>query len=139
MRPSGCYKFVTLSAVPSLCSALSLFSFSQKAKQLVLTLRSSAHSLTHPPMEMDFHTLSRRELQALCKKNKIPANMTNVAMADALAALHQVVLCFSFFRSVSSCTIKMMHAFEGFWEAEIRGKKLICRSVAPSSFCSLHL
>ncbi|XP_031393721.1 uncharacterized protein LOC116205300 isoform X3 [Punica granatum] len=36
---------------------------------------------------MDFHTLSRRELQALCKKNKIPANMTNLAMADALASL----------------------------------------------------
>ncbi|PHU17635.1 Ubiquitin-like-specific protease 1A [Capsicum chinense] len=35
---------------------------------------------------MDFHSLAvtRRELQAVCKKNKIPANMTNVAMADAL-------------------------------------------------------
>uniref|UniRef100_A0A0A0KJF8 Uncharacterized protein n=1 Tax=Cucumis sativus TaxID=3659 RepID=A0A0A0KJF8_CUCSA len=39
---------------------------------------------------MDFHTLSRRELQALCKRNKIPANITNVAMADALAALQSV-------------------------------------------------
>ncbi|KAK4758065.1 hypothetical protein SAY87_019366 [Trapa incisa] len=39
---------------------------------------------------MDFHSLSRRELQALCKKNKIPANMTNLAMADALAALPQL-------------------------------------------------
>ncbi|KAL2988517.1 hypothetical protein AAZX31_11G090900 [Glycine max] len=39
---------------------------------------------------MDFHTLSRKQLQALCKKNKIPANITNVAMADALAALNQV-------------------------------------------------
>ncbi|XP_059300138.1 uncharacterized protein LOC132052559 isoform X2 [Lycium ferocissimum] len=36
---------------------------------------------------MDFHSLTRRELQALCKKNKIPANMTNVAMADALQSL----------------------------------------------------
>ncbi|KAG6579649.1 hypothetical protein SDJN03_24097, partial [Cucurbita argyrosperma subsp. sororia] len=36
---------------------------------------------------MDFHSLSRRELQTLCKRNKIPANITNVAMADALAAL----------------------------------------------------
>lgn len=41
---------------------------------------------------MDFHTLSRKQLQALCKKNKIPANITNVAMADALAALNQVNL-----------------------------------------------
>ncbi|XP_027912052.1 uncharacterized protein LOC114170711 [Vigna unguiculata] len=39
---------------------------------------------------MDFHSLSRKQLQALCKKNKIPANITNVAMADALAALDQV-------------------------------------------------
>ncbi|CAL9091306.1 unnamed protein product [Musa textilis] len=37
---------------------------------------------------MDFHSLPRRELQALCKKNRIPANITNVAMADALQALH---------------------------------------------------
>ncbi|KAJ8513510.1 hypothetical protein OPV22_003944 [Ensete ventricosum] len=36
---------------------------------------------------MDFHSLPRRELQALCKKNRIPANMTNVAMADALQSL----------------------------------------------------
>ncbi|XP_016448075.1 uncharacterized protein LOC107773143 [Nicotiana tabacum] len=39
---------------------------------------------------MDFHSLTRRELQALCKKNKIPANITNVAMADALASLDTV-------------------------------------------------
>ncbi|KAI3471298.1 hypothetical protein Pfo_027961 [Paulownia fortunei] len=39
---------------------------------------------------MDFHGLTRRELQALCKKNKIPANMANVAMADALKALEKV-------------------------------------------------
>ncbi|KAK7307981.1 hypothetical protein VNO77_41516 [Canavalia gladiata] len=39
---------------------------------------------------MDFHSLSRKELQSLCKKNNIPANVTNVAMAQALAALHQV-------------------------------------------------
>ncbi|CAN4099177.1 unnamed protein product [Withania somnifera] len=39
---------------------------------------------------MDFHSLTRRELQALCKKNKIPANMTNVAMADALQSLQFV-------------------------------------------------
>ncbi|KMZ71258.1 hypothetical protein ZOSMA_184G00090 [Zostera marina] len=30
---------------------------------------------------MDFHSFSRWTLQGLCKKNKIPANMTNVAMA----------------------------------------------------------
>ncbi|KAB5512312.1 hypothetical protein DKX38_029340 [Salix brachista] len=40
--------------------------------------------------KMDFHSLSRKELQDLCKKNKIPANMTNIAMADALEALDKV-------------------------------------------------
>ncbi|KAA8533490.1 hypothetical protein F0562_031076 [Nyssa sinensis] len=39
---------------------------------------------------MDFQSLTRRELQTLCKKNKIPANMTNIAMADALKALEIV-------------------------------------------------
>lgn len=41
-------------------------------------------------MDSRFHKLSRKELQALCKKNKIPANITNVAMADALVALEMV-------------------------------------------------
>ncbi|XP_071714815.1 uncharacterized protein [Rutidosis leptorrhynchoides] len=36
---------------------------------------------------MDFHSLTRKELQSLCKLNKIPANITNVAMADALQSL----------------------------------------------------
>ncbi|KAK9914659.1 hypothetical protein M0R45_038425 [Rubus argutus] len=39
---------------------------------------------------MDFHSLTRKELQTLCKQNGIPANITNVAMADSLAALQHV-------------------------------------------------
>ncbi|PWZ23447.1 hypothetical protein Zm00014a_022818 [Zea mays] len=39
---------------------------------------------------MDFHTLSRRELQALCKRNGLRANMTNAAMAEALQGLTSV-------------------------------------------------
>ncbi|PQM41246.1 microtubule-associated protein futsch [Prunus yedoensis var. nudiflora] len=39
---------------------------------------------------MDFSSLTRKELQALCKKNKLPANLTNVAMADSLKALDKV-------------------------------------------------
>ncbi|KAM0874807.1 hypothetical protein ACQ4PT_037203 [Festuca glaucescens] len=39
---------------------------------------------------MDFHALPRRDLQALAKRNGIRANMTNGAMADALAALPAV-------------------------------------------------
>nr|CAB3488382.1 unnamed protein product [Digitaria exilis] len=39
---------------------------------------------------MDFHALSRRELQALCKRNAVRANMSNAAMADALRSLPSV-------------------------------------------------
>ncbi|AAF26111.1 hypothetical protein [Arabidopsis thaliana] len=39
---------------------------------------------------MDFHSLPRRDLQFFCKRNKIPANMTNIAMADALRDLEIV-------------------------------------------------
>ncbi|CAM6066072.1 unnamed protein product [Sphagnum tenellum] len=36
---------------------------------------------------VSYHSLTRRELQALCKQHKIPANKTNVFMADALTIL----------------------------------------------------
>ncbi|XP_078163756.1 uncharacterized protein LOC144558764 isoform X2 [Carex rostrata] len=39
---------------------------------------------------MDFHSLARRDLQAMCKNNKIPANLTNAAMADALQSLKSI-------------------------------------------------
>ncbi|KAI3877294.1 hypothetical protein MKX03_024229 [Papaver bracteatum] len=39
---------------------------------------------------MDYHSMKRKELQSLCKKHNIPANMTNLAMADALSALNLV-------------------------------------------------
>ncbi|XP_017238882.1 uncharacterized protein LOC108211718 isoform X2 [Daucus carota subsp. sativus] len=39
---------------------------------------------------MDFHCLARKDLQTLCKMNKIPANRTNVAMAEALSSLNIV-------------------------------------------------
>uniref|UniRef100_K3Y4U6 Uncharacterized protein n=1 Tax=Setaria italica TaxID=4555 RepID=K3Y4U6_SETIT len=39
---------------------------------------------------MDFLALPRRDLQALCKRNGVRANMTNAAMAEALAALPTV-------------------------------------------------
>ncbi|KAD4584769.1 hypothetical protein E3N88_22370 [Mikania micrantha] len=37
--------------------------------------------------EMDYHSLKRKELQALCKKHKISANSTNSVLADKLSAL----------------------------------------------------
>ncbi|KAI3515467.1 hypothetical protein L1887_14363 [Cichorium endivia] len=36
---------------------------------------------------MDFNSLTRKELQSLCKLNKIRANITNVAMKEALQSL----------------------------------------------------
>ncbi|KAL0438261.1 UNVERIFIED_CONTAM: hypothetical protein Slati_2309100 [Sesamum latifolium] len=33
---------------------------------------------------MDFHSMKRKELQALCKKHKIPANLSNLEMATKL-------------------------------------------------------
>ncbi|KAL6651315.1 hypothetical protein ACP70R_010240 [Stipagrostis hirtigluma subsp. patula] len=39
---------------------------------------------------MDFHELPRRDLQALCKRNGVRANMTSAAMVDALRALPKV-------------------------------------------------
>ncbi|KAL2641621.1 hypothetical protein R1flu_009208 [Riccia fluitans] len=36
---------------------------------------------------MDYSKMNRKELQALCKQHKIPANKTNVFMAEALDAL----------------------------------------------------
>lgn len=60
---------------------------------------------------MDFNTLSRRELQALCKRNGIRANMTNVAMADALQGLSSVSS-----RSHSGTSVTpAMFGFEKWW------------------------
>jgi len=39
---------------------------------------------------MDFHKISRRKLQALCKHNGIRANVTNDAMIKALEGLSSV-------------------------------------------------
>ncbi|GAV84307.1 hypothetical protein CFOL_v3_27751 [Cephalotus follicularis] len=36
---------------------------------------------------MDIHSMKRKELQALCKKHSIPANLTNREMADLLASV----------------------------------------------------
>ncbi|KAL9236973.1 hypothetical protein vseg_011573 [Gypsophila vaccaria] len=40
--------------------------------------------------KVDFHNFSRKDLQSLCKKNKLPANTTNATMADALKSLEIV-------------------------------------------------
>lgn len=45
---------------------------------------------------MDFYSFLRKDLQFLCKLNKIPANRTNVAMAEALSSLKTVSLITSF-------------------------------------------
>ncbi|KAL7176163.1 hypothetical protein ACSBR2_029675 [Camellia fascicularis] len=38
---------------------------------------------------MDFHSMKRKELQSLCKKHNIPANLTNLEMANDLTSLLQ--------------------------------------------------
>ncbi|WOL11179.1 hypothetical protein Cni_G19941 [Canna indica] len=40
-------------------------------------------------MEVEYKKMSRRELQALCKKHGLPANLTNIRMAENLATLLQ--------------------------------------------------
>lgn len=55
-----------------------------------------AHSLDLP-MEVDYKSKTRRELQALCKQHGLPANLTNARMAENLAALLQVCRIFGLF------------------------------------------
>lgn len=65
--------------------------------------------------EMDFHRLSRRDLQALCKRNKIPANMTNVSMADSLKSLHNVssLMCsFSKYFSLNQSLFFLVESYD---------------------------
>ncbi|KAI3715221.1 hypothetical protein L6452_22193 [Arctium lappa] len=40
-----------------------------------------------PSTEMDYHSMRRRELQALCKEHNIPANSANSVLADKLSEL----------------------------------------------------
>ena len=51
-------------------------------------LRGTMSSFRRPKSEaaLRLYNLPRRELQALCKQYGIPANKTNVSMADALCA-----------------------------------------------------
>ncbi|KAG9444224.1 hypothetical protein H6P81_015564 [Aristolochia fimbriata] len=37
--------------------------------------------------QMDFYGMKRKQLQALCKKHKLPANLTNLKMAESLASV----------------------------------------------------
>jgi len=41
--------------------------------------------------------MKRKELQTLCKKNGIPANLSNVDMATRLAAIQKVLPLSAFF------------------------------------------
>ncbi|KAJ8771341.1 hypothetical protein K2173_026518 [Erythroxylum novogranatense] len=85
---------------------------------------------------MDFHILSRRELQALCKKNKIPANLTNVAMADALQALQlvegidEIILA-----SESSTLLSPKETIPGLADTTLTARRTSVRK-KPTSFVS---
>ncbi|XP_021846295.1 uncharacterized protein [Spinacia oleracea] len=49
-----------------------------------------ATEMSDDSMKVDFHSLGRKDLQNLCKKNKIPANTSNATMASALESLENV-------------------------------------------------
>ncbi|KAJ0448068.1 hypothetical protein HanLR1_Chr17g0671081 [Helianthus annuus] len=61
---------------------------------------------------MDFHSLTRKELQSLCKLNKIPANLTNVSMADALQSLDVVVGIEEYLNTSQSETVESAETVE---------------------------
>lgn len=48
-------------------------------------------------MELDFKSMKRKELQALCKKYGLPGNSTNLKMAESLASLLQVLPIYPLF------------------------------------------
>lgn len=43
-------------------------------------------------MDLDFHGMKRKRLQALCKKHGIPANLKNKEMADRLSSIFKVLI-----------------------------------------------
>ncbi|CAO2162522.1 unnamed protein product [Urochloa humidicola] len=61
---------------------------------------------------MDFNALSRRELQALCKRNAVRANMSNAAMADALRSLPSVDGIDEIRRAAAAAPISEMKSVE---------------------------
>ncbi|KAL8551230.1 hypothetical protein ACS0TY_000351 [Phlomoides rotata] len=88
---------------------------------------------------MDFHILSRRDLQALCKRNKIPDNITNVAMAESLKALEFVEGMEEFSQSCQSETAQS--SIESPLKNEVTSplKKKKERSVKNNKECSGNL
>lgn len=46
---------------------------------------------------MDFENMKRKELQSICKKHGIPANLSNQEMVDRLSSLFKVFLTFNCF------------------------------------------
>ncbi|RWW80737.1 hypothetical protein BHE74_00010906 [Ensete ventricosum] len=58
-------------------------------------------------MEMEYKSMTRRELQALCKLHGLPANLTNSRMSENLASLLQVPYRVSLSRSALAVGIVM--------------------------------
>ncbi|KAL7608580.1 hypothetical protein Lser_V15G11028 [Lactuca serriola] len=78
---------------------------------------------------MDFQTLNRRELQALCKLNKIPANVTNIAMVDALKSLETVEGIEEFLNPSRSETIgSSIESPERIQATSVRVPRTTCRT-----------
>ncbi|XP_062226603.1 uncharacterized protein LOC133924885 [Phragmites australis] len=87
---------------------------------------------------MDLHALPRRDLQALCKRNGVRANMTNAAMADALRALPTVDGIEEYDKqpvAVPAPVLKAVAEEERQWEKQgsplPRGRRATVKSVEP--------
>ncbi|MFS8024192.1 hypothetical protein Hanom_Chr16g01460381 [Helianthus anomalus] len=92
---------------------------------------------------MDFHSLARKELQSLCKLNKIPANLTNVAMADALQSLDVVVGIEEYLNASQSETADLVESAETVEVPSPKAPQTRCRTstrqkAKPTETESLH-
>lgn len=72
---------------------------------------------------MDFHALPRRDLQALCKRNGVRANIANAAMADALSALPKVRFLGSFPVSIARSEIFWFLTASEFRNSRLMGSR----------------
>lgn len=78
---------------------------------------------------MEYQSLTRKQLQALCKKHGVPANLSNSEMADRLSSILKVRIFFiqmaGFFLFNFCCFLKLFE-FHLFGCREIGGNEKKC-------------
>jgi hypothetical protein len=95
-------------------------------------LRGTMSSFRRPKSEaaLRLYNLPRRELQALCKQYGIPANKTNVSMADALCAC--IPVSFRLLEKEFGCRLVLFSEF-----FEFQGDtSIVTESAAPRAVLS---